>query len=170
MHDLIVAFDPGTKHLGICAVSTHTEHERPDTIVLWEVIDVSGGVDAFTKAMRGATDDVLARAHTVVIERQPPLNRSALQIQHWIEVYVNLRNPACTIVLRNAQTRVAYVRRVRPDLDFSTYARRKKSSIQYVRTLVKGTPDESRFEREHKKDDLAEAYTLTRLVPRVVDN
>ena len=105
-------------------------------------------------------EPIIRRASTVVIERQPPLNRAALRIQHWLELVVFRHNPACRVVTMNAQTRVAHVRRQRPDLDFSTYARRKRSSVEYVRGLVRGTPAEATFEGARKKDDLAEAYVM----------
>jgi len=150
--DAVIAFDPGTKHLGVCTMAGDAE------VLLWEVMDVSGGVAEFTETM-GALDDLIRRAHTAVIERQPPLNRSAVLIQHWLELYVHSVNQRCTIVLLNAQSRVAYLRRHRPELNVSSYAQRKKSSCVFVHSLLRAA-DLARFESARKKDDLAEAYIL----------
>lgn len=161
---LVVAFDPGIKHLGTCVLD-----DDDGTVVEWKSVDVSGGVRGFYASIH-VLDSIVRRARTVIIERQPPHNPGAVQIQHWLELYVHSTNPTCHIELLNAQSRVAFVRRQRPDLLFGTYAQRKKSSVQYVKALIRGTSVETVLDDARKKDDLAEAFIMATMVRRTTDS
>jgi Holliday junction resolvasome RuvABC endonuclease subunit len=156
--DIVLGFDPGTKHLGICAFDCAS---LQTTTVYWDLVDASS-VHHFLEAMR-RIEHLIRNARVAVIERQPPQNGQAKMVQHWIQLFIAMHNDQCTVTLVQPQSRISLVRRARPDLQYATYAQRKKSSVIHVQRLVAETPDHHIIDAARKKDDLAEAYILARM-------
>jgi len=162
---LIAGIDPGKKHLGFCIFDTVTNR-----IEKWELLHVDEtSPRTLVASIRDVFEDV-ARCHRVYIERQPPQNTSMCRVQHYLQMYLELKCPMCEVFIVQASKRTRFLKAAAAScptkLLFDTYHQRKKSSVAYVDHLlangdVQCSDDlRSRFSSAEKRDDFAEALLL----------
>jgi hypothetical protein len=167
---LIAGIDPGKKHLAVCVVDT-----TDNRIVQWQLLNVDDtSAGAFVRSIRGAVEGEVVKCRRVYIERQPPLNSSMCRVQYFLQMYLEMRVPACEVVIVQAAKRTRYLKARAPEFPgkmmlFDTYAQRKKSSVAFVdHVLATGDTscDEtirSRFTTAVKRDDYAESFLLAHI-------
>jgi hypothetical protein len=157
----VLGIDPGLHNCGVCVYETTTQH-----IQAWEVIDTDpSSAKGMTASLDEALDRVLRMGDIdgVAVERQPPKNAQMLKCMYYIESYAAYRFPKAWYVTITPQKRHALTRPGGVPVP-STYAARKKRSIEYVVAWLASTDNNSEAQKilaaHAKKDDLCEAFLV----------
>jgi hypothetical protein len=164
---LICGIDPGKHHLGLCV---YDDEQR--VILDWEVIRVDdSSASSFVRSVEKTFQAChLHHCSNVYIERQPPQNSSMCRVQHYLQMYLELRMPMCEVSIIQAAKRTRFLKSIASSypgtLLFDTYAQRKRSSVNFVQHILKTQTTtcsediRSRFESATKRDDFAESFLL----------
>ena len=159
-----VGIDVGLKNLAICAI----DPESPSTPYYWELISVKKPGKSLELCILEVIDDCINHlsAHPgsltfwkhVYIERQPSCcRRSQMAMMDWLFILFKDRMRKSKVTLVNANTKWGIHK---SSVDLSSYTKRKQSAIDLVTTLVNPGMWDPKIK---KKDDLADAYLLSRI-------
>jgi hypothetical protein len=95
-------------------------------------------------------------ATTVLIEKQPGMNKTMKTVENFLHAYFVIKNPAAEVIIYDARHKV-------PDIAGSgkaKYRERKQASIDRCRDFIKNSPVNAHwmetFVASKKKDDLAD--------------
>lgn len=156
INNLILGIDVGIKNFAVCMIT-------PEKVIkYWKVfdtgIDYNDGKLKVSKKIIDTISLIPVHYDRVFVEAQPGKNRK----MDYIEV----------VVITHFLTKGIPVEPIRSNLKFGSlmgikcpagkvnYDLRKEMSVSYVETVISGPCKENFFDRQSKKDDLADAYCI----------
>lgn len=152
---MILSIDVGIKNLAMCLLDEDSDNH----IVQWDVSGIppehSDGLFPCMRRHLDAKPWVLD-ATTVLIEKQPGMNKKMKTVENFIHAYFVIKNPDAETIIYDARHKV-------PDVagtGKTKYRQRKQTGITRCKEFLdsNGVNEEWRehFKRSKKKDDLAD--------------
>jgi hypothetical protein len=150
----LLSIDVGIKNLAMCMIE-----ESDSRVTNWDVSGVPPKHrDGLFPSLRNHLDDRpwVLEAKTVLIEKQPGVNKTMKTVENFLHSYFVIKNPAAEVIIYDARHKV-------PDVvggGKTQYRKRKQASIDRCRDFIKNSPVNSHwmetFVASKKKDDLAD--------------
>jgi hypothetical protein len=150
----ILSIDVGIKNLAMCLIEDSNCY-----VSQWDVSGVppmhSEGLFA---SLRNHLDDKpwVLEAGTVLIEKQPGVNKTMKTVENFLHAYFVIKNPRAETIIYDARHKV-------PDIagaGKARYRERKQASVERCREFIKNSEVNARwmptFVASKKKDDLAD--------------
>ena len=181
----VLSFDVGTRNPGICHIERTgpdpDPHDPPSAlrgrfrILHWEVVDLGGKHVPLKEVVANLDVELRARSwgmevEKVRIEQQPMLGgaRRAMvcvrnqTLSHCFYTHYRARGHQDVDYVHPVHKLKVWGRgpvEAKPPTGEKGYARRKEMAVEHTRELLKGCDQWARwFERQAKKDDLADAF------------
>jgi hypothetical protein len=150
----ILSIDVGIKNLAMCLIN-----DSNCLVTQWDVSGVPPmHSDGLFASLRNHLDDRpwVLEAGTVLIEKQPGVNKTMKTVENFLHAYFVIKNPRAETIVYDARHKV-------PDIAGSgraKYIERKKASVDRCREFIKNSPVNAHwmptFVSSKKKDDLAD--------------
>ncbi|AGE58980.1 Poxvirus A22-like protein [Paramecium bursaria Chlorella virus OR0704.2.2] len=154
----VIAIDPGTKNLALCAITPEGK------VVHWDVISISPDPKGIYEGLEKIKfSEWVKESSDVVVERQPSKNPRAVRIQHYIEMYAASNDGRMYCIDPKHKLSYASTTEWWPQRDITNwnYNERKKLSVETVKEYLKTTDQDQEFielfDKSKKKDDLADS-------------
>jgi hypothetical protein len=150
----LLSIDVGIKNLAMCLIQ-----ESDCKVLQWDVSGVPPQHrDGLFASLRNHLDDRpwVLDAKTVLIEKQPGVNKTMKTVENFLHAYFVIKNPTAEVIIYDARHKV-------PDVvgaGKKKYQQRKQVSVERCRDFIKGSPVNAHwmdtFVASKKKDDLAD--------------
>ena len=150
----LLSIDVGIKNLALCLIQ-----ESDCKVLQWDVSGVPPKhKDGLFPSLRNHLDDRkwTLDATTVLIEKQPGVNKTMKTVENFLHAYFVIKNPAAEVIIYDARHKV-------PDIagaGKARYRQRKQASVDRCRDFIKNSPVNAHwmetFVASKKKDDLAD--------------
>ena len=166
---ILLSFDIGIKNLAYCQIDTET-----NDILDWFILDCSGSNNAVLCVIEQLESvPNLLESDIILLEKQPSFNPTMRMISTAIYVYFTLRlnyeNSKKTKILYYSAKNKLKICNSTEILDSKTksktkqnrkknYYLNKKAAVEETRILICDTGFLNYFEKNKKKDDLADCY------------
>lgn len=153
---IILSFDIGIKNLAYCMIDTET-----NDILDWNILDCSGTNETLTVIKTLDQYNYMLEADIVLLEKQPSFNPKMRNISTALYVYFTLRiqhekNENCKIIFYPAKYKLMCCNTKIEHKTKCKYRQNKNLGIVHTRELINTHNDF--FEKNKKKDDLADSY------------
>lgn len=167
---VLLSIDVGIKNLAMCLVDEKTEE-----VLEWDVSGVPPKHrDGLFPCLRDHLDEKpwVLTATTVLIEKQPGVNKTMKTVENFLHSYFVIKNPKAETIIYDARHKV-------PDVagaGKARYRQRKQVSIDRCKEFIEQSPLNKRwlpvFAASKKKDDLADTVlqALSYIRRRVVSS
>lgn len=151
---VLLSIDVGIKNLALCLIDEKTEE-----VLEWDVSGVPPKHrDGLFPCMRDHLDERpwVLTATTVLIEKQPGMNKTMKAVENFLHSYFVIKNPKSEVIIYDARHKV-------PDVagtGKARYRQRKQVSIDRCREFIEQSAPNKKwlpvFTASKKKDDLAD--------------
>jgi hypothetical protein len=151
---MLLSIDVGIKNLAMCLIQ-----ESDCKVVHWDVSGVPPKHrDGLFPSIRNHLDDRkwVLDAKTVLIEKQPGVNKTMKTVENFLHAYFVIKNPTSEVIIYDARHKV-------PDVvgaGKTKYRQRKQASVDRCRDFIKNSNVNAHwmdtFVASKKKDDLAD--------------
>jgi hypothetical protein len=151
---MLLSIDVGIKNLAMCLIQ-----ESDCRVVQWDVSGVPPQHrDGLFQSLRNHLDDRpwTLDATTVLIEKQPGVNKTMKTVENFLHAYFVIKNPTSEVIIYDARHKV-------PDVvgaGKTKYRQRKQASVDRCRDFIKNSNVNAHwmdtFVASKKKDDLAD--------------
>jgi len=153
---IILSFDIGIKNLAYCILDTES-----NDILDWNILDCTGTNETLSVIKTLDEYPHLLEADIVLLEKQPSFNPKMRNISTALYVYFTLRiqhekNSNCKIIFYPAKYKLKCCEIKIEHKTKSKYRQNKNLGIVHTRELLNSHIDF--FEKNKKKDDLADCY------------
>jgi hypothetical protein len=150
----LLSIDVGIKNLAMCMID-----ESDSRVMHWDVSGVPPlHKDGLFPSLRNHLDDKpwVLEAATVLIEKQPGVNKTMKTVENFLHSYFVIKNPSSEVIIYDARHKV-------PDVvggGKAQYRKRKQAAVDRCREFIKNSPVNAHwmdtFVASKKKDDLAD--------------
>ena len=150
----LLSIDVGIKNLAMCMIE-----ESDSRVIEWDVSGVPPNHrDGLFPSLRNHLDDRpwVLKATTVLIEKQPGMNKTMKTVENFLHSYFVIKNPGAEVIIYDARHKV-------PDVvgaGKAQYRKRKQAAVDRCRDFIKNSPINAHwmdtFVASKKKDDLAD--------------
>ena len=151
---MLLSIDVGIKNLAMCLIQ-----ESDCKVIQWDVSGVPPQhKDGLFPSLRNHLDDRkwVLDASTVLIEKQPGVNKTMKTVENFLHAYFVIKNPKSEVIIYDARHKV-------PDIagaGKAKYRQRKQASVDRCRDFIKNSDVNAHwmdtFVASKKKDDLAD--------------